>query len=303
MDKDSEHKEETFIHWINNELSSEELERFQLTPEHEEYNRIFDEVESWTVAPLDTASSFQQLTNKRDTIQLVPWYHTIAFKVAASVLLVCAFVFYITDLDSTLTISTGVAESKDLILPDSSKVYLSSSSSISYDEGNWGQQRSLDLTGTAYFDVRKGGEFVVAFDLGTVQVLGTSFEIKSFENFASISCYDGEVSVLSGDGTPIRLRKGMGLIITKRSSSVPFTFENVNWQKGIRRFHGVPLSLVFRSIEADFGVEINAETVNLQRTFTGAYPESSLEAALNVVSNSMGLTYERNNNKVSFEDQ
>ncbi|MEP1095051.1 MAG: FecR domain-containing protein [Cyclobacteriaceae bacterium] len=303
MDKDSENREKIVVRWINNELSPEELEQFQQDPGYEEYVRIFGEVESWTMLPLNTDSSFQQLEKKRDTVKLIPWYHTNVFKVAASILLVCTLVFYATYFDSSKTVKTGVAESKDLILPDSSIVYLSSSSSLSYNEENWGEERKLSLSGIAYFDVVKGGPFEVTFSLGSVQVVGTSFEIKSFENFATVTCYDGEVSVLSGDGKRKRLRRGMGLRISGRSTSSPFAFENDNWQKEIRRFHEAPLSIVFRSLEADFDIKINAEAVDLNRTFTGAYPKSSLDSALHVISNSMQLTFNRDNNKITFENQ
>jgi len=49
------------------------------------------------------------------------------------------------------------------------------------------------LFGKAYFDVDKGKTFTVKTDLGTVQVLGTRFDVESRDSIFKVVCYEGSV--------------------------------------------------------------------------------------------------------------
>ena len=67
-----------------------------------------------------------------------------------------------------------------VLLPDGSKVILHNGSSISYDESYSETNRSVSLTGEAYFDVTKDqdNEFSVFVDNLRVKVHDTSFNVS-----------------------------------------------------------------------------------------------------------------------------
>jgi len=74
-------------------------------------------------------------------------------------------------------------EKKTILLPDGSLVFLNSNSSISYSK-NFKNKRELELTGEAYFEVKKNPEkpFLVETEKIKTRVLGTSFNIKAYKN-------------------------------------------------------------------------------------------------------------------------
>ena len=91
----------------------------------------------------------------------------------------------------THNITTPFGAKTDFILPDGSKVWLNSGSSISYPSG-FGETRSIELSGEAYFEVEKGNiPFIISTEYGKVEVKGTSFNVKAFQNeiLETNSCY------------------------------------------------------------------------------------------------------------------
>ena len=292
---------EVVVKWLSDKLSQEELTEFQESSKYVEYQKIFQEVESWAPPTIPFEEGFSELIKKRDKTIVVHWYQRTAFKIAASLILVLSAVLFLSKYNSTTTtISTGVAETREILLPDSSTVYLAASSVLSYNSKDWSNERKLTLRGTAFFEVTKGSPFTVSFNQGAVQVLGTSFEIQSSTDFSSVTCYEGEIEVES-DGSKKRLRKGMGIRIRNGETPELFDFENLSWSKDISRFQSTPLSIVFDRFSAEFDLEISTSSIDLTRTFTGAYSKGDVDSALDIISNSMGLTYKRSGRAVTFE--
>ena len=81
-------------------------------------------------------------------------------------------------------------------LPDGSSVWLNSGSELSYPSG-FAKVRAVELQGEAFFEVKKGETpFIVSTEYGDVEVKGTSFNVKAFENEAfETTLIAGEVRV------------------------------------------------------------------------------------------------------------
>ncbi len=83
-------------------------------------------------------------------------------------------------------------------LPDGSKVYLNSESSLIYPSSFSGEKRNVQLKGEAFFEVQKDREhrFIVSGPCQTqIEVLGTSFNVEAFErdSFISTTLVEGKV--------------------------------------------------------------------------------------------------------------
>ena len=65
------------------------------------------------------------------------------------------------------------------VFPDGSKVELNAASSITYQPYRWSTLREVQLTGEAFFSVKKGKPFIVVSENGTTEVLGTRFNINT----------------------------------------------------------------------------------------------------------------------------
>ena len=96
-----------------------------------------------------------------------------------------------------------------LALPDGTQVWLNNASSIRYPVWFTGAAREVDLTGEAYFEVAKDATHpfrvhirnsAAGADGGTVEVLGTSFNIMAYsdENAERATLIDGSVRYTHG---------------------------------------------------------------------------------------------------------
>jgi transmembrane sensor len=94
--------------------------------------------------------------------------------------------------------ATPYGEMRTLYLPDSSKLVLNAHSSVRYG-GSWraGQAREVWLDGEGYFDVRpdKASAFRVHTKDLTVEVLGTSFDIRNRRGKTEVVLETGKVKV------------------------------------------------------------------------------------------------------------
>ncbi|SIO05450.1 FecR family protein [Chitinophaga niabensis] len=95
--------------------------------------------------------------------------------------------------DSIITVLNG--ERKRFVLPDGTQVNLNSGSQLRFHKDFGQQDREIWLNGEAFFDVSKDAThpFHVYTDRMTVKVLGTSFNVKSYNTFENI-----ETTVISG---------------------------------------------------------------------------------------------------------
>lgn len=300
----SGYDKEKLLRLINNELSEDELRQLSTDPDFQKYRAILNEVDSWALPELDIDASYGRLKNKKEKVpaKTIYWYQSNVFKMAAVfLLLVAAFAYFIVTGNSVVTYETGVAEVEEVTLPDGSIAHLGASSQLSYNKDSWEDSRELRLKGTSYFDVMHidSTPFKVHFKLGAVEVLGTSFEIKSFDDFASVMCYDGKVKVDANDST-ITLTRGAGARVRGRELK-RFEFQNHNWSQTVTRFDSTPLSAVFTTMEAQFGIKIKTNNIDLTRTFTGSYSLQDVNLALKAVCDPMNISYVKHEDTVTLQ--
>jgi hypothetical protein len=99
------------------------------------------------------------------------------------------------------TMTTPRGGQYTLILSDGTKVMLNAASSLKYPASFSGNERKVELTGEAYFEVAHNASkpFRVVTQGQTVEVLGTHFNINSYADDASVNTtlLEGSVKVTS----------------------------------------------------------------------------------------------------------
>lgn len=143
-------------------------------------------------------------------------------KVAAAmlplVLMAALFWSYYSSIVKEITVSTSYGEFQELWLPDSTKVLLKPSSTLTYP-ASFDSERKVHLMGSAFFEVRRDTlkQFMVSSENLMVQVLGTSFEVVSYENMPEqrITVASGRVSVSHNGGSEAVLNLSDQLVINK----------------------------------------------------------------------------------------
>lgn len=196
--------------------------------------------------------------------------------------------------------ATNENETKELTLPDNSKVILNANSSISYPEKFDGDVRNVELKGEAFFEVTKNKEkpFIInTYDTYT-KVLGTSFNVKALsenENVTvSVATGKVEVGFLSND-LKVQLTPGNTAIIDVKNigiQKVENSVENITaWKTGVLTFDDQLLSVLINDIELLYNVNIEADSKILDCHFTGTFNKPELTEILNVLELSNGITH------------
>ncbi len=113
-----------------------------------------------------------------------------------------------------LALSTPVGGTYQVTLPDGSKVWLNSSSKLTYPMAFSNTERLVDLEGEAYFEVQHDANkpFRVTSRGQTLEVLGTSFNIKAYSDEAIVksTLVSGSVKLnrIGANQKSVQLRPG-----------------------------------------------------------------------------------------------
>jgi len=221
--------------------------------------------------------------------------------VAATIaLLLIANIFWNPQVKTT----TNFAEFKNITLPDQSTAHLNADSKIVYATKDWNNERNIELTGEAFFDVQKGTEFSVTTDNIIVQVLGTSFNVFNRGDIVDVRCESGKVNVINKlNSEAFLLTPGLGVRSDKRGGLKTYNFDVhliKDWQDGIIQFENQPLKVVFEALERQFDVSIQNTSVDLDRKYTGQFESKKLEKALHSICWPMKITYSVNDKNINI---
>ena len=239
-----------------------------------------------------------------------PWLR-LGTRIAASVLLVLGLVFwlkfYFSDKPATTLSQSTKGEKRIIYLPDSSKVYLNRHSQISYVAGFEDGKRIVNLSGEAFFEVRKdaGKPFIIYSQNAQTEVLGTSFNVRAYEKEETV-----EVMVVTGKvafseragkavpGQPpakVYLTPGFRAELAKKGSLSKTAIDDPNgmaWRNEKLVFSNTQLSVVVESLQRYFQVPIAvANPQLLDCRFTGTFEQPELDQILEVLKVSVNLNY------------
>ena len=227
--------------------------------------------------------------------------------VAASIALVLSVVGTVSlsgvfNQEHFLSVATPSHQIKSVNLSDGSHIKLGSLSKLEYI-GDYEdvKHRDVKLNGEAYFKVAKNPAkpFIVHTGLGTVKVLGTSFNVRSFndEKRMEVTVLTGRVSVtiankewiLTPDNKLITDSKTGRTIVqnVKAAKSIDWTENRINFDKA-------SLQEVINRFEKLYGVTIEAKGLKYDRvSISGEYSTANLEDNLKMMCFSANLKCEK----------
>jgi len=272
------------------------FKKFEL--EKEELNEI------WTNLKLQATEKDYLKSNLQKKINI--YQRRYWLKVAASlsfILFTAVYILnrYIDNPDQVVAANYG--EIKTVILPDESEVILNANSSISYPKKFKDDIRQVKLKGEAFFNVTKAENahgpqrFQVITGKLKVEVLGTSFNVKSRRSNIQVVLNSGKVDVEvndTEDGRRVSMIPGELIdyseddqkLIKKRVEVDKYSA----WKAEKLVLEETSLLQIMQKLEDHFGIRMTLRDESLgDRKFTGIYPMSdpeilirSLEAAFRV---------------------
>ncbi|MEM9930473.1 MAG: FecR domain-containing protein [Bacteroidota bacterium] len=196
--------------------------------------------------------------------------------------------------DTTTTLQTARADIQTYELPDGSVASLNADSKLTYDAAGWEKQRELTLSGEAFFSVEKGQLFSVKTTLGTVQVLGTSFNVEERNDQLTVYCYTGKVRVTAPNGKSVTLTPQQGVRVSQgQLTSLTATDNKASqWRESIHHFAEVPLTEVMAELERQFDVTVVMDAEIANYNYVGFFStKDSLEEALEIICWTYNLTF------------
>jgi hypothetical protein len=162
-------------------------------------------------------------------------------------------------------------------LPDGTMVWLNSSSSLSYPIVFTGADRSVTLTGEAYFEVTKNKHlpFIVHTNGVNVKVLGTHFNVSAYgdEKDIKTTLLEGSVSLSNNKSSALLVPGQQG--ITGADQGIVTKPVNVNqviaWKTGYFIFRDDDIRGIMRKISRWYDVEVEYQGNVSNKTFGGIY--------------------------------
>jgi transmembrane sensor len=220
--------------------------------------------------------------------------------VAASLALVAACValvaFPIIQTHLLADYITGVAELRDVTLPDGSVAHLDAGSAIAVDYRETSRQISL-LAGQAFFEVVRdqGRPFKVLADDVSVLVTGTAFSVRKGTEAVAIAVQSGTVRVFTDNDAGNSLTMGQRLVYNRQSRAVSRgeipPAQVASW----RSRQLVVYDATFGDIVEELGrhlagaILVRDRSLN-QQTVTGVFDVSHPDEALNTLADSQGAS-------------
>ncbi|TWW01312.1 FecR family protein [Chitinophaga pinensis] len=203
----------------------------------------------------------------------------------------------------------GKATRASIELADGSKIWLNAESKLSYPEVFDGNTREVYLTGEAFFDIAPNPKkpFIVHFNAGSVHVLGTSFNVRAYENEAvQTSVRTGKVAFIPNRKqgeipdtifitpdekvtlqTTVADTKSNGIVKEITSSE-----EDKAWTEGRLIFRDETLEDIASELERTFGKKVTfGNDAPRYYRLTGAFQDNSLQDIMYYLARSKAFHY------------
>lgn len=200
-----------------------------------------------------------------------------------------------TEVAQMIEVKTNPGMTTTVDLPDGTKVYLNSESSLTYPSFFSKDKRDVKLTGEAFFEVQKDPEhcFIVSGPHHTqIEVLGTSFNVEAFErdSFISTTLVEGKVRFAyqkNQQPATVDMKPGQKLMYDTTSSLVKLIQTSgeteTAWKDGKIIFQATPLPEALRMLEKRFNVTFVLSNNRLRaEAFNGSFTNQRLERILEI---------------------
>ena len=208
---------------------------------------------------------------------------------------------------NTLNVPRG-STPLSLTLSDGSQVWLNVGSSLTYPTAFTDKERKVKITGEAYFEVAHNASmpFIVQHDNVTVSVLGTHFNVNTYEDEADerITLLEGSVRVNKNSLSQL-LKPGQQARISKKANDDIKVLDNVNidevmaWKDGKFRFgENTDIGTIMRQISRWYNVDIEYKGTVNQRFWGSISKDVNVSRVLKILEATGGVKFKVEGNKI-----
>ena len=259
-----------------------------------EWERLFSSIEKKTISKMKTRRLFLQY-----------------MKYAAAVVLgigVSLSTLYLTNQENLSTVGnyklvTSKGEKSYLQLPDGTRVWLNSCTTLEYAENYGYSNRSIYLDGEAYFEVAKNKDlpFVVKANGIDVKAIGTAFNVSAYmeDSQLTTTLFNGKVAVQPTlTKQEVLLEPNQVAVYDKSRNKievVPYDKKLfAQWRGGFLSFKMMYLQDITKLLERNYNVVFRYENQGIKKLrFSGSFRNNEdLSEILNVIKTNTGIRYQ-----------
>ncbi len=301
--------EEKIQKWLIEDENSEEKEQASL-----EY---WDALEP-QLNP-EAYEALKRVNEKAGVNKIIPLHHRLhrrMMRIAAVIipaLFILGGVYYFSQRENIVQVMAENGETKHIVLPDNSEVWLNVGSSIQYTSKFGNEKRSVTLDGEAWFSVQKdkAKPFIVSTNHLSVTVLGTEFNVKAYSNESKTiaTLATGKIEVQTNANQIRVLEPNDQLVFDNQTANISVTTVSPNdassWKTGQLIFTDATFGEIVQTLERRFDVTIQADR-SIEKSgelYTIKFLKNdSIEQILNVLKDvSGGFSYRKSKNQIEIK--
>ena len=216
---------------------------------------------------------------------------------------------YVGYAENTMLQAAANGQIMKVMLADGSIVWLKDRSTLSYPNKFTGNERHVQLTGEALFEVAKdpGHPFIIQCGALEAKVLGTSFNIKTSDKDIEVVVLTGKVALSSADHQQSvvvmpnekalynkALKQIAKVVAKEHEAEVTMVGTEYNMH-----FEEVQLRRILRRIADKFNVQVNVEDPSINECLiTVDLTDQSLDNTLDIIKRILAIQYEKNGNDI-----
>jgi ferric-dicitrate binding protein FerR (iron transport regulator) len=191
-----------------------------------------------------------------------------------------------------------------LTLAEGSTVWLNSNTTLKYP-GIFSDERIVELNGEGFFDIAKdtGKPFIIHTDKYSLEVLGTSFNLESYENSSvfETALFTGKVKLFKSQESGDTLYLNAGETATLIDDRLVISTTNSNkyrWKEGIIVIEDKSFEEIMVLFEKYYDLQIIIQTDDVKKLgYWGKFRiVDGIDHALRVLQNDFHFTYKREEN-------
>ncbi len=304
----SEDELHTLLHWLKSPDSKDE---FDLTGQsvwnHLNKKVGYPEGERMIILDKEVSHLLQRIrqekTVKSRTVSINPlkWLSRIAAVILLFFIVGAGYYFIRSGQENVISykeITVSRGEIKEYTLDDGTSIVLNSGSKLTIPSDYNKDHREIEMTGEAFFDVTPDPEkpFIIKNGETRVKVLGTSFNLKSYEedNFLELTVSTGKVLIDVPD-MDIRLRVNPleHLSVEKQAGTLTKLKLDENyyaeWINGTLYFDKTPIGEVIKSINRKYNKTVILSDPDYDNLISGTHDNKNLDAIIESICFATGL--------------
>lgn len=299
----SESEDILLAQWLSGEISDSDLEKLQNSHDLKGLKDTLVYMDQYAPETIASDNLWSKIDTEKKLLSKKQYHVRRYIFLGLLTLALVSVLIFLFNLSSDDTIKTGYETNTTKLFADGSEILIGPNSKIDYNEQNWSKERILELTGQAFFKVNKGAPFSVKTNAGTVEVLGTQFDVWCIDSkHMRVTCKEGTVRVSDLKGQSKTITANQYVYITMENIGEIEISNNFSedWINNFRNYKTTPIKVVLDDIERFYHTTFSIESELADDVFTGTLPVNDLSKCIRYIESSLLYESKSSNNNVQF---